>query len=69
MSAVSQRISGGPGVAGEWKEVKFGSSTDTGILTIAAKGDSIDFKETDSRKPIPCKLDGYTRQTRRSDTM
>jgi hypothetical protein len=57
-TVTSVRVSGGPGPAGVWKEVKFSSSTDTGILTIAVKGDSVDFKETDNLKPITCKLDG-----------
>ncbi len=55
---ISERVSGGPGPAGEWKEVKFSSSTDDGTLSIAIHGDSVDFKETDSPKPITCKLDG-----------
>lgn len=58
MTIVAVRVSGGPGAAGEWKEVKFTSSTDNGILTIAVKGESVDFKETDGRKPVTCKLDG-----------
>ncbi len=57
-TSISKRVSGGPGVAGVWKETKFTSSEDKGVLTIAVKGDSIDFKETDSPKPITCKLDG-----------
>lgn len=58
MTTVSERVSGGPGPAGEWKEVKFSSSQDSGVLSIAVNGDSVDFKETDSPKPITCKLDG-----------
>jgi hypothetical protein len=58
MTAISERVSGGPGPAGEWKEVKFSSSQDTGVLSIAVNGDTVDFKETDSPKPISCKLDG-----------
>jgi len=58
MTMVSERVSGGPGAAGEWKEVKFSSSQDSGVLSIAVNGDSVDFKETDSPKPITCKLDG-----------
>ena len=58
MTSVSKRVSGGPGAAGEWKEIKFGSSEDKGVLTIAVNGDNIDFKETDNPKPITCKLDG-----------
>jgi hypothetical protein len=58
MTMVSNRVSEGSGPAGEWKEVKFSSSTDSGVLSIAVNGDSIDFKETDSLKPITCKLDG-----------
>lgn len=55
---ISKRVSGGPGPAGEWKEDSFSSSEDSGVLSIAVHGDSVDFKETDSPKPITCKLDG-----------
>jgi len=58
MTNIAERVSGGPGAAGEWKQVKMSSSDDKGILTIAVKGDSIDFKETDGVKPVTCKLDG-----------
>jgi hypothetical protein len=58
MTTVSSRISGGPGLAGEWKQVKITSTSDTGILTIAIKGNMIDFKETDQPKPVSTKLDG-----------
>lgn len=63
---ISERISGGPGPAGEWREVKFSSSDDDGILSIAVHGDSVDFKETDAPKPITCKLDGT--ETKFGDT-
>jgi hypothetical protein len=53
-----QRISGGPGVAGQWKEQQFTESTDNGVLSIDVKGDTVAFKETDSVKPVMCKLDG-----------
>lgn len=58
MTMISERVSGGPGPAGEWKEIKFSSSQDSGVLSIAVNGDSVDFKETDTPKPITCKLDG-----------
>jgi hypothetical protein len=58
MTMISERVSGGPGPAGEWKEVRFSSSQESGVLSIAINGDSVDFKETDSPKPITCKLDG-----------
>jgi hypothetical protein len=58
LTSVAERVSGGPGPAGEWKEVKFSSSQDSGVLSIAVNGDSVDFKETDNPKPITCKLDG-----------
>jgi hypothetical protein len=57
-TAIATRVSGGPGLAGVWKETKNTSSDDKGLLTIAVKGDSVDFKETDTPKPITCKLDG-----------
>lgn len=55
---VSRRVSGGPGLAGEWRQVKFASSQDNGILSINVHGGTVDFKETDGPKPITCKLDG-----------
>ena len=58
MTSVSKRVSGGPGPAGEWKEIKISSSDDKGLLTIAINGNNIAFKETDSPKPVTCKLDG-----------
>lgn len=51
-------VSGGNGAPAVYKETSFTESQDTGILSIMVKGDSIDFKETDSDKPITCKLDG-----------
>ena len=58
MTSVSTRVSGGPGFSGDWKETKVSSSDDTGVLTIAVKGNTIDFKETDAPKPTNAKLDG-----------
>jgi hypothetical protein len=58
MSFTSKRISGGPGVAGEWKPSGFSESQDTGVLGIQVSGDSVAFKETDSSTPVTCKLDG-----------
>ncbi len=58
ISLVSKRVSGGDGAPVVWKEVSFGESDETGILTIQVKGDSIDFKETDASKPFTAKLDG-----------
>ena len=58
MTMIANRVSGGPGMAGEWKETRFSSSQDSGVLSIAVNGDSVDFKETDGPKPITCKLDG-----------
>jgi hypothetical protein len=49
---------GGTGAAGTWKETGFTESQDTGVLTIAVNGDSVDFKETDNDKPLTAKLDG-----------
>lgn len=54
----AKRLSGGPGVNGEWKAVTFRESQDKGILSISVKGDTIGFKETDNDKPVMCKLDG-----------
>jgi len=58
MTFVSKRVSGGDGAPVVWKETSFKESQETGVLTILVKGDTIDFKETDSDKPITCKLDG-----------
>jgi hypothetical protein len=58
ISDISRRVSGGPGLAGEWRETKFSSSQDNGILSIDIHGGNVAFKETDSPKPITCKLDG-----------
>jgi hypothetical protein len=57
-TVTSERVSGGPGMAGEWKEMKVIQSQDKGILAIKVSGDSIAFKETDNDKPVTCKLDG-----------
>jgi hypothetical protein len=66
MTMTSTRVSGGPGVAGAWKQVDVSESQDAGLLTFAVSGDSIDFKETDRSKPTTCKLDGTELKT--SDT-
>jgi len=58
MTTTATRVSGGPGPAGEWKEIKNESSDDKGVLTIAVKGDMVDFKETDAPSPTSSKLDG-----------
>jgi hypothetical protein len=52
-----KRVSGNS-TSAVWKETGFTESQDTGILTIAVNGDSLDLKETDNDKPITCKLDG-----------
>jgi len=58
ITTTSDRVSGGPGMAGDWKQMKVIESQDTGILVIKVDGDSISFKETDTSKPVICKLDG-----------
>lgn len=58
MTAKDTRVSGGPGIAGEWKESMFSSSADNGVLSIQVNGDTVAFKETDYPAPIECKLDG-----------
>jgi hypothetical protein len=58
ITTTSKKVSGGDGVSGDWKETGFTESQDTGVLTIAVNGDSVDFKETDNDKPVTCKLDG-----------
>jgi hypothetical protein len=58
MTTISDRVSGGPGMAGDWKQMKVVESQDTGILAIKVTEDSVAFKETDANKPVVCKLDG-----------
>ncbi|MGB6194650.1 MAG: hypothetical protein WBF42_19455, partial [Terracidiphilus sp.] len=58
ITTTSKRVSGGPGMDGVWREVKFVESRETGVLTIKVTGDSVAFKETDNDKPVLCKLDG-----------
>jgi hypothetical protein len=58
ITMVSKKVSGGNGAPTVWKETGFTESQDTGVLSIAVNGDSVDFKETDNNKPITCKLDG-----------
>ena len=55
---VSKRVSGGAGGPVVWKEVSFEESQDTGVLTLLVKAGSVELKETDSAKPVTCKLDG-----------
>jgi hypothetical protein len=58
ISSSWKRISGGPGLAGTWKQTSFHESDDTGIMKINVSGDTITFQETDTPKPMVCKLDG-----------
>ncbi|HEY4046803.1 MAG TPA: hypothetical protein VGM27_08055 [Acidobacteriaceae bacterium] len=58
ITMTSERVSGGPGMSGVWKQVNVAESGETGLLTIAFSGDSVAFKETDASKPTVCKLDG-----------
>jgi hypothetical protein len=69
VTAVSKRISGGPGVSGTWKEVDFAESSETGLLSIEVAGDSVAFKESDIAKPIMCKLDGTETKLGGTSTM
>jgi hypothetical protein len=57
-TVISERVSGGPGMAGVWKEIKVVESQDMGILAINITGDSVSFKETDRDDGVICKLDG-----------
>ncbi len=66
ITVISERVSGGPGMAGEWKEKKVVESGETGILGIKVSGDSVAFKESDRDKPVTCKLDGS--ETKLGDT-
>lgn len=70
MSFTYDRVgSGGMGVAGDWREAGFSESQDTGILKIMVTGDSVAFQETDSPKPMVCKLDGTPTVTQGTSTM
>ena len=69
MTFVSKRVSGGKGTPVVWKETSFNEPQDTGLLTIMVKGDSIEFKESDSEKPVTCKLDGTPAPIAGSRTM
>ena len=57
MTFVSKKV-GGSGNTAQWKETSFNESQDTGVLSVQVNGDSVDFKESDSDKPVTCKLDG-----------
>lgn len=57
-TVTSERVSGGPGMAGVWKEIKVVESQDMGILAIKVTGDRVSFKETDRDDGVICKLDG-----------
>jgi hypothetical protein len=57
MTFVSTRVSSSGNTA-RWKETSFKESQDTGVLSIKVNGDSADFKESDTDKPVTCKLDG-----------
>jgi hypothetical protein len=57
MTMVSTRVSGS-NADGMWKETKFGSSEDNGIVMIEVNGDTAKFKETDYPEPLTVKLDG-----------
>jgi hypothetical protein len=69
VTTTSKRVSGGPGISGTWKEVHFGESSETGMLTIAITGNSVAFKESDIDKPVVCKLDGTEVKVRGTSTM
>lgn len=58
MTVNAKRLSGSTGMAGEWQQVDIQESQETGVLTIAVEGDTVAFKESDTPKPIQCKLDG-----------
>ncbi len=68
VTTTSKRVSGGPGMDGVWREVKFVESRETGVLTIKVTGDSVAFKETDNDKPVLCKLDGTPTKVRDDGT-
>jgi hypothetical protein len=58
ITSTAERVGTGKGLAGEWKVTDFKESQDTGILSIKVDGDMVAFKETDTDKPVMCKLDG-----------
>jgi hypothetical protein len=69
MTLTYDRVGSGSGMAGMWKETGFNESQDTGILGIEVTGDSVAFRETDSPKPMICKLDGTPTVTGGKNTM
>ena len=58
ITSTAERLSGGPGVSGVWREIDFQETQDTGVMHIKVMGDSISFQETDTPTPMVCKLDG-----------
>lgn len=54
----SKRVSGGPGIAGEWHPVGLDMSPDAGIVMIQITGDTVLFKESNDPQPSSYKLDG-----------
>jgi hypothetical protein len=58
MTTTAKRLSGGPGMNGIWQVSNIQESLETGLLTIAVTGDRVAFKESDTPKPVECKLDG-----------
>jgi hypothetical protein len=69
MSFTYDRVGSGMGVAGDWREAGFSESQDKGILNITVTGDSVAFQETDSPKPMVCKLDGTPTVTQGTSSM
>ena len=58
ITTTAVRVSGGPGMDGVWRETAFQETQDTGVMHIKVMGDSVSFQETDTPKPVVCKLDG-----------
>jgi hypothetical protein len=69
MVTMSKKVPGGSGKSTMWKETTFDESQESGVLTIMVKGNSVDFKESDSDKPVTCKLDGTPVKITGSRTM
>ena len=53
MTMISERVSGGPGPAGEWREAKFSSSQNSGVLSIAINGDTGTSRRRTARSRSP----------------
>jgi hypothetical protein len=62
ITTIAERVSGGPGVAGDWREVKNSDSRENGMLTIAITADVVAYKDAQSQALVNCNLSGAESQ-------